>query len=97
MQAADQTGQASADRPACASRIKISLPAVFRFGSGAVAQPCPPSDGSNEAVAVLGDRFDETGPRGIVAELPAQGLDALGQRLVGDRNAAPYLVEESIL
>ena len=37
------------------------------------------------------------GARGVVAELAAQGADALGQRLVGDRNAAPDLVHEAVL
>ena len=46
---------------------------------------------------MLGHRLDEARVGRIVIELPAQGLDALGQRLVGDRDAAPDLVEETVL
>ena len=46
---------------------------------------------------MLGDGFDEARTRGIVAERAAERLDALGQRLVGDRHPAPDLVEEAIL
>ena len=46
---------------------------------------------------MLGHGFDEARVGRIVIELPAQGLDALGQRLVGDRDAAPDLAEEAVL
>ncbi len=46
---------------------------------------------------MLGNGLDEARPGGVVAELAAQRLDALGQRLVGDRDAAPHLGEETVL
>ena len=46
---------------------------------------------------MLGHGLDEARVGRIVIELPAQGLDALGQRLVGDRDAAPDLAEEAVL
>ena len=49
-------------------------------------------DRRDEAVAMLGYRFDEARAGGVIAELPAQRLDALGERLVGDGHAAPDLV-----
>jgi hypothetical protein len=48
-------------------------------------------------IAVLGHCFDETRPGGIVAKLAAQGLDALSERLVGHRHAAPDFIHEAIL
>jgi hypothetical protein len=49
-------------------------------------------DRRDEAVAMLGYRFDEARAGGVVSQLPAQRLDALGQRLVGDGHAVPDLV-----
>ena len=46
---------------------------------------------------MLWHRLNETGPRGVVAKLSAQGADALGQRFVSHRNAAPDLFEEAVL
>ena len=46
---------------------------------------------------MLGHGFDEARVGSIVIELPAKGLDALGQRLVGDRDTAPDFIEETVL
>jgi len=46
---------------------------------------------------MLRHRLDEARTGGIVAELPAERLDALGERFVGDRHSAPHLVEEAVL
>ncbi len=50
----------------------------------------------DEAVAVLGYGFDEARIARIVAEQPPQVRDALAERLVGDRNALPDMVEEAV-
>ena len=96
-QAADHARRRRPDRPGAAEQEE--LPPARR--SAPVAQPpaSPPAplDRRDEAVAVLGHRLDEARARGVVAELPSQRLDALGQRLVGDRHAAPHLVEEAVL
>src|SRR6185436_13561021 len=51
----------------------------------------------DEAIAVLGNGFDQMRLRGTVAELPAQGLDALRQDFVGDRDALPDFSQEALL
>src|SRR4051794_2922966 len=53
--------------------------------------------GRDESVAVLRHRFDEARVGGIVAKLPSERFDALRQCFVGDRHAAPYLREETVL
>src|SRR5690606_30773876 len=55
------------------------------------------SNWGDAAVAVFGDGFYEAGVCDAVAELLAQGADALGQGFLGDRNAAPDFVEEALL
>ena len=54
-------------------------------------------DGGDETVAVLWHGLDEAGAGGVVAELAAQGADALGERFVGDRHATPHFVQEAVL
>jgi hypothetical protein len=54
-------------------------------------------DRRDEAVAMLGNRLDEARAGGVVAELPAERPDALGERLVGDGHAAPDLVVKARL
>jgi hypothetical protein len=44
----------------------------------------------DEAVAMFRNGLDEARPCGVVAELPPQRLDALGERFVGDGDAAPH-------
>ena len=85
------------------------ISANLRSGEAAVAGPArrwagrrgglpvDQLDRGDEPVAVLGHRLDETRVGGVVAELPAKRLDALGQRFVGHRNAAPHFVEETVL
>jgi len=46
---------------------------------------------------VAGHGLDEPRPRRVVPEAGAQGADALGQGLVGDRDAAPDLGVEAVL
>jgi DHA2 family multidrug resistance protein len=103
-QAAEEAGDAAADRPRPAEQ-QDAPPAAgrsrLRAGSPRPCRDCIRSprrrDRRDEAVAVLGHRLDEARPPRVVAELPAQRPDALGQCLVGDRHAAPHLVHEALL
>ena len=51
----------------------------------------------NEAIAVLGHRLDKPRLGRVVAQLPPDRPDALRQRFIGDRNAAPHLLQEAVL
>jgi hypothetical protein len=53
-------------------------------------------DASDEPVAMLRHGLDERGPRRVVAEVAPQRLDALRERLVSHRDAAPHFVEEAV-
>src|SRR5206468_12664447 len=96
---ADEAGESAADRPGNGEE-QGGLPRRRR------RRP-PPSDGSavavdamdrcDKTVAVLGDGFDEARPGGVVAKLAPQRPYALGQRFVGDRDAAPDFIEEAVL
>ena len=52
-------------------------------------------DFGQKAVAVLGYRLDIARAAGVIAQGPAQCTNALGQRFVGNRDAAPDLVHET--
>src|SRR5687767_4853923 len=56
-----------------------------------------PCNGRNKSIAMFGYGLDKARTGGIVAELAADGFDALGQGFIGNGNAAPDLFKETIL
>ena len=46
---------------------------------------------------MLGHGLDEARPAGVIAELLPEGLDALGECFIGDRDASPDFLEKLVL
>ena len=93
-QSAENPGNCAADRPCNAEDGEFA-----RRILAPDARPRRPGiarrNRRNEAIAMLRDGLDEARIGCVVAELPAEGLDALRQRLVRYRNSPPDLVEET--
>ena len=80
--------------------LKAALPRIpqelAQAGKGRPSEAFACFDRCDEAVTMLRHRFDETRIGGVVTELAPQHLDALGERLIGHRDAGPDLVHEAV-
>ncbi|HET9229742.1 MAG TPA: hypothetical protein VFO00_00550 [Vitreimonas sp.] len=96
-QSPEQPGEPAAQGP-CHSKQHNFAPRILHHRrTHRRCSALDPLHRRNETIAMLRRCLDKAWARRVIAELLAQRLDALGQRLVRHRHAAPHLLQEAVL